>query len=178
MKPILFLAAAIVLVATGLGIRAHNHSQAVDRASIVVAADRAGNPTQNDITLLKSYVKSHTGSTVMFSLGGSFSRAQAAAEASAKAQGGTGQLYVEGQQKCAGKADSITQARCVQQYVSAHLANVAVPVAVAPPNPKDYMMTVMAPKVAFDLASLTFFIAFCFSLVGAYYLIRKQRNFA
>lgn len=177
MKPVIFISSAILLSAFALGTQTHNHSEAVQRASVVVAADRAGSSTDAALKLLRNYVKAHTGSTVTLILSGSYTRAQTAAEEYARSQGGTGQLYAEGQQKCAGKADSISQARCVQTYVSQRLAAIDTPVTVAPPNPKDYTLTIKAPKFAFDLATALFALSTVLAVIAAYFLVRRQKNY-
>ncbi len=177
MKPVIFISSAIVLGAFALGTQAHNHGEAVQRASVVVAADRAGSSTAAALKQLRNYVGAHTGSTVTLSLSGSYTRAQTAAEEYARSQGGTGQLYAEGQQKCAGKADSVVQARCVQTYVSQHLAAISTPVAVTPPNPKDYSLTINAPAFAFDLATGLFGLATALAIAAAFYLVRRKQSY-
>jgi hypothetical protein len=176
MKPIIFLSSAILLSAFALGTQAHNHSEAVQRASVVVAADRAGSSTGEALKSLKKYVGGHTGSSVTLTLSGSYTRAQTAAEEYARSQGGTGQLYAEGQQKCAGKADSVVQARCVQSYVSQHLATIATPVAVAPPNPKDYIITIKSPAFASDFATLLFAGSTGLFVIAVYAFIRRKKS--
>jgi hypothetical protein len=109
-------------------------------------------------------------------LSGSYTRAQTAAEEYARSQGGTGQLYAEGQQKCAGKADSVVQARCVQSYVSQHLATIATPVAVAPPNPKDYIITIKSPAFASDFATLLFAGSTGLFVIAVYAFIRRKKS--
>ncbi len=177
MKPVIFIASAIVLSAFALGTQAHSHSEAVQRASVVVAADRAGSPTEAALKQLRRYVAAHTGSTVTLTLSGSYTRAQTAAEEYARSQGGTGQLYAEGQQKCASKADSIALARCVQAYVSQRLSTIPTPVVVAPPNPKDYVLTIKAPSFAFDFATVLFASSSALAVIAAYFLVRRKKSY-
>ena len=177
MKPVFFISSTILLSAFALGTQTHNHSEAVQRASIVVAADRAGTSTDIALKQLRKFVSSHTGSTVTLTLSGSYTRAQTAAEESARSQGGTGQLYAEGQQKCAGKANSIVQANCVQTYVSQHLATISTPVAVAPPNPKDYILNLKAPAFALDFATALFVLSSAFAVTAAYFFVRRKKQF-
>ncbi len=154
MKRFALILLTLILISGAFLARAHNHSEAVAKARAIVAADQVGQPTEQLLSSLKNYVALHTGSSIILNMGGSYGRAVAAAEVSAKAQVGTGQLYAEGQQKCAGKANSIVQAKCVQDYVSTRLKALAIPVAVAPPNPKDYIIIFKSPFFTFDTATL------------------------
>jgi hypothetical protein len=85
-------------------------------------------------------------------LANAYVKAQAAAQASAAAQAANSQIYADAQRLCSGKSDSITQAKCNQDYISKHLANVPLPTPVAEPKAADYQLKLSAPLWTPDLA--------------------------
>lgn len=176
MKRFVLILLILILLGAAFITRAHNHTIAVAKGRAIVTADQVGEPTAQLLASLKNYVALHTGSSVILNMGGSYSRAVAAAEASAQAQVGTGQLYAEGQQKCAGKANSIVQARCVQDYVSSRLKALAIPVAIAPPNQNDYKLTFKSPLFAFDTATLLLVLAMFLVLASILTKLRRKNT--
>ena len=175
MKRISLIFLTLFLISSAVVIRGHNRATAEAQARSIVAADSAGEPTEPLLKTLKSFVKGHTGSSVTLNLGGSYARAQDVAKAAATAQSGTGQLYAEGQQKCASKSDSIVQARCVQDYVSSHLKTNAPPTPVVPPNPNDFIVRLTAPSYAADTATLLWGISVITLMAAVFPLTRKKR---
>jgi hypothetical protein len=176
MKRVIILIAILGFAYAGISARAHNRSQSIAKANAIVNADQVGEPTAPLLTSLKSFVMTHTGSSVKLTLGGSYARAQAAAQASTKSQEITGQLYAEGQATCASKADSLVQARCVQAYVSARLKALAIPTPVTPPNPNDYIMSYTAPAIAADTASAMAALSLLSLIGGFFWILPKKRN--
>lgn len=173
MTRILTLLGILFLFGSAFSVRAQNHSGAVLRASAVVAADRAGQPTVNLMEALKQYVRAHTGSSVSLSLPGSYSRALSAAQVSGKSSG-TGALYAEAQAACASKADSIRQAKCVQEYVSPRLVSIPEQPTVLPPNPQDYVVKLKAPTFTTDLATFLWLLSFASIAVVLTLFIKKK----
>jgi len=148
----MFVTAALLLLAGGLYVRAHNASVARQKADAVVALDKTGADTSVDRDDLKSYVATHMGASVTYTLSGSFDAAEAAAKAAANASSGTAQIYADAQRICGGKTDSITQAKCNQQYIQSHLANLPTPTPVVQPKLSDYQYKLRAPLWTADLA--------------------------
>jgi Flp pilus assembly protein TadG len=144
-KRILFVVAAVLLAVAGWYFRSVNAKSAHDQASHIIAQDQAGAATDAAQASLTAYVKSHMGSSVTYTLNGSYTRAEATAKAAATATTGNSQIYADAQKACSGKSDSITQAKCNQDYLAKHLVNVPAPSPVAPPKPADYQRNLQAP---------------------------------
>ncbi len=171
-KRFLFLFAAIILFGVGIFFRASSTRSARTQAEKITQADTAGADTAADVASLKTYSASHMGASVKFALKGAYARAQAAAEAAATAQAAASaansQIYAEAQRQCSGKSDSITQAKCNQAYLSAHLASVpAAPASVPAPKESDFQYDLKAPFWTPDLAGALLIgalVAFGFSI--------------
>lgn len=155
-KRILFIVAGIVLAAAGIYVRATNAHEARIQADKIVAADTAGADTAPAIASLKDYAALHMGASVKFTLQGSYNRAKAAAEASAASASANSKIYAAAQAACAGKSDSITQAKCNQAYIAAHLSTAPTPAPVPAPALAAYQQSVKAPFWTPDLAGALF----------------------
>lgn len=161
-KSLMFLLAAIALAGIGGYFRYQNGAEARRQAAVIVQIDQqdpapgtslpAPTPTQQ----LKAFVAAHTGASVSYILRGSYDRAVTAANAAAQTQSATSQVYADAQRACSGKSDSITQARCNQEYLNSHLSQAAPPAAVAQPKLSDYTVTLHAPLWTADLAGALF----------------------
>jgi ABC-type phosphate/phosphonate transport system substrate-binding protein len=151
-KRMLFLTAAIVLAAAGLLYRASSSHSARTQANQIVSADTAGTDTATQIASLKSYVGSHMGSSIRFSLAGSYNRAVAAAQAAASAGNNYSQIYADAQKACSSKSDSLVQAHCNQAYLAAHLASAPSVAPVVMPVLASYQYNLVAPLWTPDLA--------------------------
>jgi len=151
-KRILFVMASIALFGGGIFFRAANTHSARIQADKIVQEDTASSSTAVDIGLLKDFVKVHMGSSVSFTLKTSYDKAAAAATAAANASGGSSQVYADAQKACSGKSDSITQAKCNQQYLATHITAAPPPVAVPAPVLADYQYKLSAPLWTPDLA--------------------------
>lgn len=144
---------ALVLIGGGLYISSQNAAEARRRAAAITAADVAGQDTAATLAGLKEYSAAHMGAGVTVTLTGSLQRAQAAAQqAAAAAQSANSEVYAAAQQACGGRRDSVTQAKCVQEYVSARLVAVPTPTPVPPLVQSDYQRRVNAPFWTPDLA--------------------------
>lgn len=152
-KRILFFAAAVVLMGVGLYFRQDNARQARLQADKLVQVDITATPSAQQIDELKSYVASHMGASVSFTLKGSYDRAQVAAQAAASAaSSASSQLYAEAQKACAGRGSSVAQARCNQEYLSARLSAAPTPAPVPAPKAETYRYQLKAPFWTPDLA--------------------------
>jgi hypothetical protein len=152
MKRYLYLLVGLALLAASWYARAQNASEAKRQASAIVAQDSVGTLTQPAQDSLQTFVATHTGATVSYTLQGMYNRDLAAAKAAvAAASAANSQIYADAQKACAGKSDSITQAKCNQEYLAKHLQ--ATPAAtVTEPNIASYQHKVAGPWWAPDLA--------------------------
>jgi hypothetical protein len=151
-KRLLFIAVAIILAAAGFYARSRNAQTAHTQANQLVRQDASGTDTTAALAALKDYVASHMGASADFTLAAAYARATAAAQAAAAASAANSQISAQAQAHCAGKSDSITQARCNQAYLAQHLSNVPPPAPVAAPKAADYHYTLRAPVWTPDLA--------------------------
>jgi len=150
-KRILFAIAAILLAGAGIFFRASSMHTARDSADKIVQSDAASGSVSADIASLKDFVKAHMGASVSFTLKAAYDRAQAAATA-ASATNSNSQIYADAQKACSGKNDSITLARCNQQYLAQHLASAPAPVVVPVPLLSYYQYKLASPVWTPDLA--------------------------
>jgi hypothetical protein len=151
-KRMLFITAAAILLIAGIYARYDNEKHAKTLVSAVESSDLMSTSTQTPVSALQLYVKEHMGASVRYTLTGSYDRAVASANAAAAAQGGDGSIYAAAQAACSGKTDSITQAKCNQAYLSAHLANVAPATLVLQPKLASYQYSLKSPSWTPDLA--------------------------
>ncbi len=155
-KHILFAIAAIGLLVAGIFMKTSNAHSARLQADQIIQADSTGTDTTTSLASLKAFVRGHMGASVSFTLQAAYDRAQAAAQAAAAASNASAQVYADAQRACGGKSDSITQARCNQQYLSSHLPNVPAPAAVAAPALSSYQYQLKAPLWTPDAAGALF----------------------
>jgi hypothetical protein len=152
----MFVLAAALLVIIGLWVRNQNATSARNQVTDIIRLDTRGDDVSPNIDSLKTYVQSHMGASAQFTLDGAYQRAGDAAKASAAASSGTGNVYVDAQKACAGHTDSITQAKCNQAYIQAHLSSLPSPTPVAQPKLSDYQYKFTAPIWTPDLAGALF----------------------
>ena len=176
MKRIFFVLAAAALGFAGLYFRGQSSAEAGRRADAIVEQDLAGQNPASAIEALKAYIAAHMGASVDFTLTGAYDRDLATYNA-AKASTDQSQLYVEAQKACSGRSDSITQARCVTNYVQSRLAT-ATPAPSIPPEPKlsKYRYNLRAPLWSPDLPGALFLGAVLSALfaVGGLFVRRRR----
>jgi hypothetical protein len=168
-RPLFVTAAIVGLIGIGLLVAQQHKAQTL--ASAIVSKDQSGLDTTADQQRLKTYASTHMGATTTVFLQGSYARAAQAAQAATNPASG-GQVYAAAQAACAGKSDSIVQARCVTAYVNSHSQPAANPQPVAMPLQADYTKTFTAPTFTFDLAGLL--LALCGLLVAAGFIVRRR----
>ncbi len=151
-KPLFFGAITLVLTVTGLAAASANATQAQRQAAAITTQDRAGRDATAARAALQAFVQTHLNASTSLTLSASYQRAQAAAQAAASATVPNAQVYANAQAACAGKSDSITQARCNQQYLATHLVTVSTPTSVLQPKLADYQYTYHSPRWTPDLA--------------------------
>jgi hypothetical protein len=150
-KRMLFGLAAIVLVVASLYSLSKSQSEAKQLVDQVQSDDTAGTSAASDIVNLQDYVSTHMGSSVTYTLTGSYNRAVTAAQSAAAAQTNNNGVYAAAQAACSGKTDSITQAKCNQAYLSTHLTNMPSPAPVYEPKLADYQHSLKSPAWTPDL---------------------------
>jgi len=151
---------ALGLLGGGLMAQQANHKESERQVNVILTADIVGQSTTEQITMLRTYVKNHIGSTIDFTLSGSFNRAQVAAaaykDALAKAEQANSVIYAQAQAACASIKNAIDQTRCNQQYLNSHLQNVQLPEPVADPVQSDYYYKLVSPPWTADVAGSLF----------------------
>lgn len=152
----IYLPLAIILAAAGIILVQHNNQTAKQQSDAIITADNAGQDTTAALAQLKTYVKDHSDTQVGFTLTAAYQRAQAAAAAQAAATAGNAQVYADAQKACSGHTDSITQAKCNEQYLAAHLQALPAPSPVVAPKSADFQYDLHGPVWTPDGAGLSF----------------------
>ncbi len=142
----------LLLVGAGVTCGYFNNQESARLAVLVTQADAAAQPTAAPLATLKSYVASHVGAGASFTLTATYQRDQDAAKAQAAAEAANSQIYADAQRVCGGKSDSITQAKCNQDYLAKHLQPLPNPQPVAAPVLANYQYRLSAPLWTPDLA--------------------------
>jgi len=150
------IAIVVLLTAAGFFMASRNVTEAHKLSQAVLAADAAAQDTVAPLGTLKHYVEGHMGASSGVTLGSGYQRAQVAAQAAATASAANSQIYAAAQAACSGKSDSITQARCNQDYLAKHLVSVAPATPVAAPKQSDFQYYFAAPFWSPDLAGALF----------------------
>jgi hypothetical protein len=157
-------------------VRSQNQAQARRDTAAVVAADIAGTSTVASEAALTDFVESHTGATVSYTLQGSYDRAVAAAKAvNAAASAANSQIYAEAQRLCSGKTDSLTQARCNQDYLGKHLQSLSAPAATTP-GVDSFRRQLKSPVWALDLAGALLTGCAAAVVLGMLHVIKPNRR--
>ena len=175
MKTRLLLLLGIILLIAGFAVRLGNTHQATKLANAVVATDNAGTDPTSQLATLKSYVHAHMGAHAKFTLQAGYERAVASAKTAAAAQATNSQIYAAAQAACGGKTDSITQAKCNEQYLSQHLVNLPAQAPVSAPILSAYQYDLSAPFWTADTAGWLWAAALVALLAGFIGLIKRKR---
>ncbi len=165
MKATFLLIATALLIGAGFAVRAANANYAHTQAAQLAAAE-ANSDTTTKLNGLKQYVSTHSGSTITVQLTAAYDAAvrQAQTEA-AVAAAPSSSLYAAAQAACAGHAISTVQAACNQAYIESHSPASSSTTNIVQPKLSDYTYHFIAPFLAFDLATLSWGIAFILILV-------------
>jgi hypothetical protein len=174
MKRIFFILAAVALGFAGLYFRSVNAKESASLEAQIINQDLTGADPTAAIANLTSYVKLHMGTSVDFTLTGAYDRALAAAKASV-APDNSSQVYADAQRACAGKSDSITQARCNTSYIQAHLSTTPAPSPLPEPVLSSYQHKLVAPFWTPDLPGALLLGALIALLFALGVLFRRRR---
>lgn len=142
---------AVVLAAAGLYFM-HKNSQYVKTQVAAIQSEDATATPAADLTIIKSYVSSHMGTSTNFVLTASYNRALTAAQAAQSAAASNAQVYAAAQAACSGKTDSITQAKCNANYLATHLQSQTQSTPTPTPQLADYTYHLSSPLWTPDLA--------------------------
>jgi hypothetical protein len=142
----------LLLLGSGIGLAVANQKGAQTRAAAIVAQDNQGQDTGEAVSALKSYAATHINGGATVTLTAAFQRTQAQAKVQAEAASASAKLYSAAQQACSGHTDSITQARCVQDYVSKRLVAAPAPSQVPAPKVSDFTFAYQSPLWTPDAA--------------------------
>lgn len=126
----------------------------------ILKADLASAPTEATLGALGAFVRTHINASVDVTLTGAYARAQGKAKADAQAASINAQLYIAAQKACSGRTDSVTQSRCVQDYVSKRLSGAPPATQVVAPQLADFTYRFASPVWTTDFAGLLFLGAF------------------
>ncbi len=166
MKRYLLIIIGLLLLILGMGFYFHNKSSAQARVKDIIVKDQAGQDTSAEISSLKAYIAHHMHSSESFKLDGAYQRAVTAAQ-TPQTPTVNSEVYAQAQAACASKADSITQANCVINYVNSHSQPTSTPQQPAPlPDASSYTFVLIAPKWTFDLAGILLILGLICIVIG------------
>jgi hypothetical protein len=151
MKTRFWIILALVSAGFGLWQLANNAHQTTVLRNNITTLDQSGQDTTTALANLSSFSHNHMHASVNVGLDASYQRAVMASQAASQP---SGTIYAQAQAACASHADSIVQARCVTDYVSAHLQPTATPP--PPPDRSKYQYSYHSPLWAPDAAGLAF----------------------
>jgi len=129
----------------------HNSNQAETLKNQILSLDQTGGDTSPIIDELKTFSMNHMNASMTVELIYSYNRALQAAE---RSQQISGETYTKAQAACASRADSITQARCVNNYLAQNAPVNAQSQAIVAPDRNQYIFTYKSPMLAPDLAGI------------------------
>ena len=158
MKQTILLVTIVALAVAGLLTRVGNASYARDQATQLSAA-AAGPETTAKLNALKTYVMSHSGTTVTVVMTAAYQQALQAYQAATMPTPPSSTLYAEAQAACAGRAVATVQAQCNQQFIETHSVATATPT-VPMPAASDYSYRLIAPAFALDAPTGLWALAF------------------
>ncbi len=166
---VLFITAALAALFGFMQLGIHQRHVA-EQVGAIIKADKAGEViagTENDLV---AYTRSHMKTSTRYVLEGSYARAVESAQAAAN-PASNGQVYAAAQTACAGRADSVAQARCVQTYLATHATPAANPSAVSLPEKGDYTKSVSSPGWTPDSAGLALLVTVAAFVLAAYLML-------
>ena len=151
MKARLLLPLSIGLAFIGVLVVAEYRNQAVEQSNSIEAKDRASIDVTKDIEQLKLYSSEHMATSVKIYLGGSYDRAVAATKATSD-PATSARIYAEAQASCASLKDSISQSKCISDYLAKNAAPAPNPKPAEMPVQSKYVIVTSSPTWSPDLA--------------------------
>jgi hypothetical protein len=152
MKARYFILLAIFLAAGAIVMTRVYERQVQRQITAITTADAASLDTTALLQALSQYVTAHMGTSATVTLQASYERAVTAAQTAAAGGVAQGQVYAQAQAACAGRNDSIVQAKCVAAYVASHATPASQPQVAATPVLATYQHSYSAPVWTPDVA--------------------------
>ena len=150
-----------------------HRAHAGDIEEAIRAQDQTGTDSSADQAVLKAYTAKHMGTGTTVFLEESYKKATAAAQAASNPNS-NGQIYAAAQAACAGRADSVTQSKCVQNYLATHSAPNPNPQPVVMPKKSDYEKKFDAPAWTADTAGIAFLVAIALLGMSASLVVNRR----
>jgi len=173
MKKRYFLIIGLLAVLVGMQQLVAHRGHASDLAKTIKTKDASALDVSAESTILQAYVDKHMGSTQKLVFEGSYKRAMDSYQATSSPQS-NGKVYAEAQAACAGRTDSITQARCVQAYVASHSTPSSNPQPMAKPKKSDYTKVYKAPGWTGDSTGIALLVALVSVVMTISLLFKKS----
>lgn len=143
------------------------------QAAELVAQDKAS----QDVALLKQqiegYVADHMGVRVQVFLEGSYDRAYKAAQTAAN-PASNGQVYTQAQAACGGRSDSVSQAKCVSEYVAKNSTPSTNPQPMVAPDKQGYTLDLTGPNWSLSLAGVALLASLAAFVMGCYLVVLRH----
>ena len=166
MKAIYFFILSVILIVTGVLSMRINRQKALELKNQLLEMDQNGEDINTPLATLKTFVFNHMNSSVSFQLTGSYNRAVANASDNSHTNV-NGELYKQAQDSCDKKAlNSVDEAKCVQEYLDAHIRPAENPQPSKLPEIQAYNYAYASPFWTFDLAGWSFLGAVIATLVA------------
>lgn len=151
MKARILLPISLGLAFIGVLVVAENRNDAIEQVNSIVAKDRASTDVKKDIEALKEFSSAHMGTSVKVYLAGSYDRAVAASKATTDTATST-RIYAEAHSSCGSLKDSISQSKCISNYLSQNAAPSPNPRPTEMPDQSKYITVTESPAWSPDLA--------------------------
>lgn len=151
MRARILLPLSLGLAFIGVLVVSEYRNQAVEQATSIEAKDRASVDVAKDIEGLKEYSSQHMGTSVRIYLGGSYDRAVAATKATSD-PATSARIYAEAQASCASLKDSVSQSKCISDYLAKNAAPAPNPKPVQMPEQSKFIVVTSSPTWSPDLA--------------------------
>lgn len=151
MRARILLPISLGLAFIGVLIVSQYRNEAVDLSESIEAKDRASVDVTKDIEELKNYSSQHMGTSVKVYLAGSYDRAVAATKSTADPSA-SARVYAEAQSACSSLKDSISQSKCISEYLSKNAVPAPNPKPAEMPDQSKYITVTKSPAWSPDLA--------------------------
>lgn len=174
MNKLIFVASALLL-AVGFGARYQNSTTLRSLVEVVIAMDSSGKDTASPLKSARDYAAGHMSAPIRIILQASYERAVEKAKAAVTPPVNNAEVYAQAQRVCGTKTDSVTQARCNQNYIASRLAPAETPSPAELPKISDYTYDLKPPLWTSDVAGVSFVLSAVLLFAGlAKTLVRRK----
>lgn len=178
MKARILLPISIGLAFIGVLILSEYRNEALKLASSIEAKDRASVDVSKDIQELKGFSAQHMGTSVRVYLGGSYDRAIAATKSTSD-PATSARIYSEAQASCASLRDSISQSKCISDYLARNAAPAPNPKPAQMPDQSKYIFVSESPVWSPDLTGaflLGAAVAGALGIIKLFFIPRRRKR--